>query len=139
MGRFILIHEISMLGKNASPSALAKKSMLEPHTVSSLLTRMEKDGLVSKTLFEKPRNMVRVELTEKAKELRELAWQKTPILNEFWENCLSPDEVKILLELLVKLKKYNLPIVHDHKKSSHTFTPKYDPKTNKIIKYHIEK
>ncbi|QYY57914.1 MarR family transcriptional regulator [Dehalococcoides mccartyi] len=53
--RFALIHEISLLGKNANPASLARKSMLEPHAISALLTRMEKDGLIRKSFFEKPK------------------------------------------------------------------------------------
>ncbi|BAQ34816.1 MULTISPECIES: MarR family winged helix-turn-helix transcriptional regulator [Dehalococcoides] len=136
--RFALIHEISLLGKNANPASLARKSMLEPHAISALLTRMEKDGLIRKSFFEKPKNMVRVELTQKGEELRELAWQITPILNEFWENCLTSDELKLLFDLLAKLNTHNLPSIYGHNKTPHNFIPKYDQETHKIVKFYVK-
>lgn len=56
---------ILRLGEKATPSAISRDLFLEPHSVSELLKRMEKEGLIKRTKDSKRRNLVHVELTEK--------------------------------------------------------------------------
>ena len=58
---------INAIGNEATPTEVARWLFREPHTVSSLLNRMERDGLVSKTKDLQKKNMVRVTLTEKGR------------------------------------------------------------------------
>ncbi len=77
-----------------------------PHTVSSILTRMEKDGLVRKSADEKRHNVVRVALTEKGR----LAYRDTT-RRETINNvlaALSAEEQGVLKGLLQRLEKEGL-------------------------------
>jgi DNA-binding MarR family transcriptional regulator len=56
---------ISMLGRQAIPATMSRYLFLERHSVSQLLTRMEKEGLVRRVKDLERRNYVRVELTGK--------------------------------------------------------------------------
>jgi DNA-binding MarR family transcriptional regulator len=60
---------IWMLEGQVTPALLARRLFLEPHTVSELIMRMEKKGLVSKTRDSKKGNVVRVSITEKGREV----------------------------------------------------------------------
>ncbi len=60
---------ITQLGKEATPSAIARQLIVEPHSVSQLLTRLQEDGLVRRARDLKFKNRVRIELTEKGREV----------------------------------------------------------------------
>jgi|GEM_PF-2039286 len=134
--RYILLHTICLLGGVTNPAAITRVALLEPHAISTLLIRMEKDGLITRTSYDKPKNMVKVELTEKAKGLIEQAWLKMPKMDEFWKDCLTNEEVKTLLTLLEKVREHNLPVIYGDKKRSYIPIPKYDPKTKALTGFH---
>jgi len=52
-----------------TPADISRWLMREPHAVSQLLDRMEKQGLVIKTKDTKRKNLVRVKMTEKGEEI----------------------------------------------------------------------
>ncbi|MBN1226384.1 MAG: MarR family transcriptional regulator [Deltaproteobacteria bacterium] len=52
----------------ATPANIARFFLREPHAISQLLNRMENKGLVKKQKDLKPKNLVRIELTEKGHE-----------------------------------------------------------------------
>jgi DNA-binding MarR family transcriptional regulator len=52
-----------------TPAALARRLFLEPHTVSELIIRMEKKGLVTKTKDNIRGNVVRISITDKGREV----------------------------------------------------------------------
>jgi len=56
---------IKSIGDKATPSEISKWILREPHSVSSILTRMEKEGLVIKTKNLGKKKQVFVTLTEK--------------------------------------------------------------------------
>ena len=59
---------IQAIGDKATPAEISRWLFREPHSVSELLSRMEKEGLVRKTKDLDRKNQVRVELTEKGYE-----------------------------------------------------------------------
>ncbi|MDN4186647.1 MAG: hypothetical protein QY871_06230 [Dehalococcoides mccartyi] len=134
--RFIILHAICTLGGITNPSSITRETILEPHAISAVLVRMEKDGLITRTSYDKPKNMVKVELTEKAKGLIEQAWLKMPKMDEFWKDCLTNEEVKTLLTLLEKVREHNLPVIYGDKKRSYIPIPKYDPKTKALTGFY---
>ncbi|AHB14203.1 MULTISPECIES: MarR family winged helix-turn-helix transcriptional regulator [Dehalococcoides] len=67
--KFAIIHELLCLGGESTPHNLAKRIVFEPHSISAMLSRMEKDGLITKTKDLKKKHMVRIKLTQKAIEL----------------------------------------------------------------------
>lgn len=68
--RYNITHEyaatlvlVDFLGERASPVEIARRRFRQPHTISNVLTNMEKDGLILKTHDLLRRNQVRVTLT----------------------------------------------------------------------------
>jgi DNA-binding MarR family transcriptional regulator len=60
---------IRKIGREATPAEISRWLVRRSHTVSGLLDRMEKDGLVTKSKNLPKKNLVRVTLTEKGKRL----------------------------------------------------------------------
>ena len=56
------------LGRDAIPAEISRQLLRDAHSVSGLLSRMEKDGLVRKVKDLDRKNLIRVELTEKGKQ-----------------------------------------------------------------------
>jgi DNA-binding MarR family transcriptional regulator len=52
-----------------TPAVLANQLFLEPHSISELVDRMQKKGLVTKTRDKTRGNMVRVSITEKGRKI----------------------------------------------------------------------
>ncbi len=52
-----------------TPATLSRRLFLEPHTVSELIIRMEKKGLVTKRKDRKQGNVVRVSITRKGRKV----------------------------------------------------------------------
>jgi len=61
------LYIIQSIGTEATPAEIARWILRKPHTVSGLLDRMEKDGLITKTKNLPKKNLVRVTITEKGK------------------------------------------------------------------------
>ena len=78
----------------ATPAEISRWLFREPHTVSGLLERMEKQGLVRRVKDLERKNMIRVEITEKGEEAyqgsRELKVIRTIL------SSISPEERDIL-------------------------------------------
>ena len=60
---------IWVLEGQVTPAALARRLFLEPHSVSELIIRMEKKGLVTKTKDNVRGNVVRISLTDKGRDV----------------------------------------------------------------------
>ena len=59
---------VQKLGQEATPAEISRQIFREPHSVSGLLKRMDKDGLIRRVKDLSKKNMIRVELTEKGHE-----------------------------------------------------------------------
>jgi DNA-binding MarR family transcriptional regulator len=57
------------LNGRITPATLARRLSLEPHTVSELIIRMEKKGLVTKKRDRKNATVVRISITKKGREV----------------------------------------------------------------------
>ena len=57
------------LDGQVTPAMLSRRLFLEPHTVSELIMRMEKKGLVSKTRDSERGNVVRISITDKGRQV----------------------------------------------------------------------
>ena len=64
MESFILF-VIRSMGEEATPAEIARVILRQPHTVSEMLSRMEKKDLISKSRNPKNRSMIRLKLTKK--------------------------------------------------------------------------
>jgi DNA-binding MarR family transcriptional regulator len=93
---------VRSIGDEATPAAIARWLFLKPHSVSGLLTRMEKDGLVRRSKDLDRKNQVRIVLTEKANRL----YRKSVSSRSFHRimSCLPKEEAKQLELTLEKLR-----------------------------------
>ena len=100
------------LGHDATPAEISRWLLREPHSVSSLITRMEKEGLVIKVKDLKRKNMLRVEPTSKGKRAYEES-EKTHSIHRII-SALSKDQRRQLrthLETLLDKSLEELGIV----------------------------
>ena len=74
-----LLFCLSVLGKSATPSQISSLTFRPPHSVSMLLTRMEKKGLIRKVKDLHKKNLIRVEVTEKGQKAYEYAAKRKTI------------------------------------------------------------
>lgn len=93
---------VHAFGGNATLNRLAQFLDRRPHTVSSILTRMEKDGLVKKTSDQDRRNVIHVELTDKGQTAYHHTTRRESINAIMGE--LASDEQRQLKKLLDRLE-----------------------------------
>lgn len=74
-----LLFVIQALGNRATPAALSRHILRQPHTVSALVDRMARRGLVKKVKDLDRKNLVRVVMTEKGQKTYELSTKRGPI------------------------------------------------------------
>ena len=93
---------VQFLDNKATPAEISRWLLREPHTVSGILSRMEKKGLVRKTKDLVRKNLVRVTLTEKGKQAY---YQSTKIesIRQIM-SCLSEEECQQLSSCLKTLR-----------------------------------
>src|SRR4030042_5989847 len=66
-----VLFTIQAIGAEATPAEISRRLVREPHSVSGLLNRMEKQGLITRVKDLPKRNMVRVVMTNKGREAYE--------------------------------------------------------------------
>lgn len=99
MGVFCLVES---LGKKAIAAEIARWLVRKPHTISDLVRRMVNKGLLIKTRDLDRKNVVRLSLTDKGKEIFEKAKELQSIHNVM--SCLSENEQRQLDTYLSKLR-----------------------------------
>ncbi|MHC5375704.1 MarR family winged helix-turn-helix transcriptional regulator [Enterococcus sp. LJL120] len=85
-----------------TPKEIGQKLFLEAPTVSGLLDKMQKQGLISRTTDELNRRIVFVEATEKANQLKETIQAATAKMNREVLQNFSETDQKVLKQLLLK-------------------------------------
>jgi MarR family transcriptional regulator, organic hydroperoxide resistance regulator len=102
-----LLFVVQALGNKATPAALSRHIIRQPHTVSALVDRMARRGLVKKVKDLDRKNLVRVVMTEKGQKTYELSTKRGPIHRIM--NTLSEEEKtefrSYLEKLLTKARK----------------------------------
>jgi DNA-binding MarR family transcriptional regulator len=74
-----LLFTIRALNNKATPSEISRILIRKPHSVSSLVDRMEEKGLIQKSKDLERKNLVRVALTEEGRKAYELTTKRGPI------------------------------------------------------------
>jgi DNA-binding MarR family transcriptional regulator len=74
-----ILFAIKDAGRNATPGEIARRSFREPHSVSEILSRMEKDGLIKKNKVQGGGNRVTVTLTKKGQNAFRLSAKRDSI------------------------------------------------------------
>ena len=93
---------IQAIGNKATPAEISRRLFREPHSVSGLINRMEKQGLVRKTNDLDRKNLVRVVLTDKGKLLYERSAVRKSIQKIM--SYLSEEECQRLKSYLERLR-----------------------------------
>lgn len=93
---------ITVIGYRATPSQISRYLLREPHSVSSLLKRMQEEGLVVRAKDLERKNLVRFALTEKGKKAYSLTTKRESIRNIM--SCLSKEELQQMKEYLERLR-----------------------------------
>ena len=93
---------VQFLDNKATPAEISRWLLREPHTVSGILSRMEKKGLIRKTKDLDRKNLVRVTLTDKGQQAY-LQSTKIESIGKIM-SCLSEEECQQLSSCLKKLR-----------------------------------
>lgn len=93
---------IRALGKKATPTTIARQLLREAHSVSGLLSRMEKDGYLRKVKDLDRKNLIRVEMTEKGKKVYSQSSKRESI--HLVISSLSKEEQRQLASYLKKIR-----------------------------------
>ncbi|MFI3173748.1 MAG: MarR family transcriptional regulator [Bacillota bacterium] len=91
----------------ATPKQIAEVLCLETSTISGVLDRMQKKGLIDRVTSTEDRREIRVTLTEKGNALEAPVSQIVDEVNEEVLRCFSPEEVLVLKENLRKIAESN--------------------------------
>ena len=87
-----------------TPSELADRLGVEPPTVTNMLSRMEKAGLLERCRHPQDARCTRVYLTERGRELREPVERRWESVQERAFTGITPDEEALLRGLLVRIR-----------------------------------
>jgi DNA-binding MarR family transcriptional regulator len=96
-----LLFTVQAMGNKATPVALSRHLLRQPHTVSALIDRMAKRDLIRKVKDFDHKNWVRVEITEKGQNAYEQSTKRGPIHRVI--GSLNPDEKKAFRRNLEKI------------------------------------
>jgi DNA-binding MarR family transcriptional regulator len=98
-----IIKILKDLKRKSTPGEISKGVLKEPHSVSKILTRMEKQGLLIKTIgLGKKKNEVHITLTEKGEQAYINTLKRDSIREVM--SCLSEEESRQLSSLLEKIR-----------------------------------
>jgi len=94
---------IDNLNKSVTITEISLWLFREPHTVSWIVGQMRKNGLVRKTRDPNRRNLVKVTLTKKGKEIHHRSMAGSRVIADIF-SCLSEEESASLLSHLHKVR-----------------------------------
>ncbi len=93
---------IHMLGGTSRPAEIARWLVREPHSISGLLTRMERDGLLRRESDSERKNAVAIVLTDKGRDICNKTFRRESVKQVF--SGLSNEEREQLQYSLIKLR-----------------------------------
>jgi len=100
---------VDAIGGEATPNEISRWLLREPHTVSVLLARMEKAGLVNKAKDPGKKGTITVTLTEKGRQAFSQSLKRESIRKIM--SCLSDEEREQLRSSLEKLRDSGLNLM----------------------------
>lgn len=98
-----LLFIIELIGRDATPAKVARWLFREPHSISEIIDRMEKQGLLKKVKDMNRKNQVRIEITEKGYDQYRRSFIPRNIPDIL--SVLKENERKQLIASLKKLRK----------------------------------
>lgn len=96
-----LLFTVKAMDNKATPAALARYLLRQPHSISALVDRMVKKGMVKKVKDLDRKNLVRVVITEKGQQTYEITTKRGPIHRIM--SSLNADEKKDFARYLEKI------------------------------------
>lgn len=102
LSKSIILTSLYIIGDKATPAQISRWLFREPHSISELLSTMEKEGLVRKVRDLDRRDQVRVEPTEKGRELYKQIMKIESVHRML--SSLSVKERQLLRSCLLKLR-----------------------------------
>ncbi|MCX8125933.1 MAG: MarR family winged helix-turn-helix transcriptional regulator [Dehalococcoidia bacterium] len=103
-----ILHHVHALGEKATPTAIARATYREPTTVSAILSRMEKQGLIKKVKSGHRKNRVRIVLTDKGERIRVDAAGRESV-----KRIMSRLPVETRYQLLLGLREFRRSLVEE--------------------------
>jgi len=90
-----------------SLSELSERINAQNSTVTGIVDRMEREGLVDRKRSAEDRRVIHIRLTDKGQKLaRSMSFEPFKIFREAFEEALTPAELRELVTLLDKLATY---------------------------------
>ncbi len=94
---------VDAMGKDVTPAKISRMLLREPHSVSGILMRMEKQGLIKRAKNMERKNLIRVTLTPKGKNVLGEAMKKEGVKHVM--SKLTEEQRKQLKQSLATLKE----------------------------------
>jgi len=111
-GQAATLFVIRAIGEDVTPAEISRWRLQERHSITAILNRMEKDGLIIKTKDLPRKNQVRVSLTPKGEKVCEQAVKRESIHKIL--SCLSEEERDQLTSYLGRLRTKALQDLGDN-------------------------
>lgn len=106
---------VEAMGEDVTPAKITRMLMREPHSISGILMRMEKQGLLKRTKNMERKNLIRVTLTAKGENSLKQAMKKEGTKHVL--SRLSAEQQRQLKATLTALKEAGMKELHLSSKS----------------------
>jgi MarR family transcriptional regulator, organic hydroperoxide resistance regulator len=93
---------VDAMGKDVTPAKISRMLLREPHSVSGILMRMEKQGLIKRAKNMERKNLIRVTLTTKGENALKQAMKKEGVKHVL--SSISEEQRRQLKQALSSLK-----------------------------------
>lgn len=101
--QFMVLYMMDRIGTGASATQIAELLNRNPNTLSTILDRMEKNGLVKKVRDKQDRRFVRIVMTKKGTNKLEKTIESGHVIIEKLAASFSEEELKTFASLIQKL------------------------------------
>jgi DNA-binding MarR family transcriptional regulator len=101
---------VEAMGKDVTPAKISRMLLREPHSVSGILMRMEKQGLLKRTKNMERKNLIRITLTAKGENTLKQAMKKEGVKHVL--SKLSEEQRRQLKGSLLALKESGMKELH---------------------------
>lgn len=106
---------VNAMGKDVTPAKISRMLLREPHSISGILMRMEKQGLIKRAKNMERKNLIRVTLTAKGENALKQAMKKDGVKN--LASNLNEEQRKQLKQALTILKQTGMKQLNLNPKS----------------------
>ena len=114
--QYSVLMAIKFLGKPATPTDVARWLDRNTNSITLIVDRMERDGLVTRARDLRDRRSLRLVMTKKGEELLERASVPAWELVQNTLSCLSEEELQTLCNLIEKVRGSAFQILNPGKK-----------------------